>query len=125
MGNLWREFRGLNSSQRAAFIASWMGWTLDAFDFFLLVFVLRAIAHDFSTTVQAVSIAVVLTLAMRPIGAFIFGRLAERFGRKPVLMLDVVLFSILELATAFSPSLTVLIILRVLFGIAMGGEWGI
>ena len=121
----WRELRQLDTSQRAAFIASWLGWTLDAFDFFLLVFVVRAIAHDFGTTVQAVSLAIVLTLAMRPLGALIFGRLAERYGRRPVLMLDVLLFSAFEIASAFAPSLTVLLVLRALFGIAMGGEWGI
>lgn len=121
----WRELRELDASQRAAFIASWLGWTLDAFDFFLLVFVVKAIAHDFDTTVQALSVAIVLTLAMRPLGAVIFGRLAERYGRRPVLMLDVLLFSAFELASAFAPSLAVLLVLRALFGIAMGGEWGV
>lgn len=125
MRRLWRELRQLDRGQRAAFIASWLGWTLDAFDFFLLVFVVRAIAHDFGSAVQDVSFAIVLTLAMRPLGAFIFGRLAERYGRRPVLMLDVLLFSAFEIASALAPSLAVLLVLRALFGIAMGGEWGI
>lgn len=121
----WRELRQLTTAQRAAFIASWLGWTLDAFDFFLLVFVVKAIAHDFGSTVQAVSAAIVLTLAMRPLGALVFGRLAERYGRRPVLMLDVLLFSAFEIASAFAPSLAVLLVLRALFGFAMGGEWGV
>lgn len=119
------DLKALNREQRAAFVASFLGWTLDAFDFFLLVFVVRAIADDFHTEVKAVTFAIVLTLAMRPLGAFVFGRLADRFGRKPILMLDVLLFSALELASAFAPSLAVLLVLRALFGFAMGGEWGI
>ena len=121
----WREFVRLPASQRAAFIASWLGWTMDAFDFFLLVFVMRAIAHDFRSTVQMVSLCITLTLALRPLGALVFGRLAERYGRRPVLMADVLLFSVFEVASAFAPSLTVLFILRALFGFAMGGEWGV
>jgi SHS family lactate transporter-like MFS transporter len=119
------DFRSFNREQRAAFVASFLGWTLDAFDFFVLVFVVKAIADDFHTGVQAVSFAILVTLAMRPLGAFVFGRLADRFGRKPILMLDIWLFSGLELASAFAPSLTVLLVLRALFGFAMGGEWGI
>ena len=119
------DFRSFTRQQRAAFVASFLGWTLDAFDFFLLVFVVKAIADDFQSEVKAVAFAILVTLAMRPIGAFVFGRLADRYGRKPVLMLDVCLFSVLELATAFAPSLTVLLVLRALFGFAMGGEWGI
>ena len=107
------------------FLASFLGWTLDAFDFFLMSFTLGAIAKDFSVEVPAVALAITLTLACRPIGAFIFGRLADRFGRRPVLMIDILLFAVLEVASAFSPNLTVFLILRALFGVAMGGEWGI
>lgn len=117
--------RALNREQRAAFIASLLGWTLDAFDFFLLVFVMNSIAKDFHTQVETVSYAITLTLMFRPLGALVFGWLAERFGRRPVLMVDILLFSFFELASAFAPSLTVLLILRALFGFAMGGEWGI
>jgi SHS family lactate transporter-like MFS transporter len=119
------DFRSFTRQQRAAFLASFLGWTLDAFDFFLLVFVVKAIADDFDTTVKAVAFAILVTLAMRPLGAFVFGRLADRYGRKPILMIDVALFSLLELLTAFAPSLTLLLVLRALFGFAMGGEWGI
>ncbi|HYV98459.1 MAG TPA: MFS transporter [Gemmatimonadaceae bacterium] len=119
------EWQSLTTRQKHTFVASFLGWMLDAFDFFLMIFVVRAIAADFHTTKTAVSWATTLTLAMRPLGALIFGRLADKYGRKPILMIDIVLFSVFELASAFSPNLTVLIITRVLFGIAMGGEWGL
>ena len=119
------EWRGLDRRQRNTFIASFLGWTLDAFDFFLMVFVLSAVADEFGTDVHAVSVAVTLTLAMRPLGALVFGMLADRFGRRPVLMADILLFSLLEFASAFAPSLAVLLVLRAAFGFAMGGEWGI
>jgi SHS family lactate transporter-like MFS transporter len=115
----------LNREQRSAFIASFLGWTLDAFDFFLLTFVIADIAKDFSTGIAEVTEAITLTLAMRPVGAFVFGLLAERFGRKPVLMFDIIFYSALELATAFSTSIEMLLVLRALFGIGMGGEWGL
>jgi MFS transporter, SHS family, lactate transporter len=117
--------RELNYQQRHTVLASFLGWTLDAFDFFLLIFTVTAIAADFKVEREQVFLAVTFTLAARPIGAFVFGRLAERFGRRPILMLDIVLFSVFEFATAFSYDLTSLILLRFLFGFAMGGEWGI
>jgi MFS transporter, SHS family, lactate transporter len=113
------------SQQRHVVAAAYLGWTLDAFDFFIMVFVLTDIAKTFATTVTAVTWAITLTLAMRALGAWIFGRLADRFGRRPTLMADVLCYSLLELATAFSPNLAVFIILRALYGIAMGGEWGV
>jgi SHS family lactate transporter-like MFS transporter len=119
------ELKSLTKSQRSAIWASYLGWTLDAFDYFLMVFMLSAIARDFHTDVKAVTYGIFLTLAARPAGAFLFGWLAERFGRRPVLMVDIVLFSVLELASGFAPSLTSLLILRFCFGIAMGGEWGL
>jgi len=112
-------------SARSAVIASYLGWTLDAFDFFLLIFVLKDIAAEFRTDVKALSLAITLTLAMRPIGAFIFGRLADHYGRRPVLMADVLAYSILGAATAFAPNLVGLLVIRALFGVAMGGEWGV
>lgn len=115
----------LTRDQRSVVIASFLGWTLDAFDFFLMTFVLSNIAKDFGTTVKDVAYGIALTLAMRPLGAFIFGYLADRFGRRPILMIDILLYTALELASAFAPTLTDLLILRALFGIAMGGEWGI
>jgi len=117
--------KSLNREQRAAFIAALLGWTLDAFDFFLMVFVVGAIAKDFQTKVTEVAAGITLTLMFRPVGALLFGWLADRFGRRRILMIDVMLYASLELASAFAPSLTVLLILRAAFGIAMGGEWGL
>jgi MFS transporter, SHS family, lactate transporter len=116
---------GWTSEQKHVVAASFLGWSLDAFDFFLLVFVLKDIAQEFGTDVSNVTIAILLTLAMRPVGAFLFGRAADRWGRRPTLMVDVLLYSILELASGFAPSITVLIVLRALYGVAMGGEWGV
>jgi SHS family lactate transporter-like MFS transporter len=112
-------------TQRNVVIASFLGWMLDAFDFFLVVFVLKRIASDFDTEVTSVSWAIFLTLAMRPIGAFVFGRIADRYGRRPALMASVLSYSIMEFASAFAPSLTVFFALRALYGVAMGGEWGV
>src|SRR6476469_8822568 len=123
--SLIADLKSLEPSQRSAIWASYLGWTLDAFDFFLMVFMFSAIAKEFGTDIKAVSQAVFLTLAARPVGAFCFGWLAERFGRCPVLMADIILFSILEFASGFAPSLPTLLVLRFLFGIAMGGEWGL
>jgi SHS family lactate transporter-like MFS transporter len=111
--------------QRNVTIAAYLGWTLDAFDFFLMVFVLKDIAAEFNTKIPAVAFAITLTLAMRPVGALIFGRLADKFGRRPTLMVNIACYSLLELLSGFSPNLTTLLVLRALFGIAMGGEWGV
>jgi MFS transporter, SHS family, lactate transporter len=116
---------GWTGAQRHVVVATFLGWTLDAFDFFLLVFVLKDIAAEFHTDISDVTFAILLTLAMRPIGAFIFGRAADRYGRRPTLMVNIVLYSMLEFASGFAPSLTVLLILRALYGVAMGGEWGV
>ena len=116
---------GWTSEQKHVVAASFLGWSLDAFDFFLLVFVLKDIAAEFHTDIPTVSYAILLTLAMRPIGAFIFGRAADRWGRRPTLMVDIMLYSVLEFASGFAPNLTMLIVLRALYGIAMGGEWGV
>ena len=119
------NFRSLTSPQRHAFTAAFLGWSLDAFDFFLLVFCVSAIATDFHAKTSAVAEALFLTLAFRPVGAFLFGALADKFGRRPALMLNIACYSVFELACAFAPSLHALLILRALFGIAMGGEWGV
>jgi len=116
---------GWTSEQKHVVAASFLGWSLDAFDFFLLVFVLKDIAAEFHTDISNVTLAILLTLAMRPIGAFIFGRAADRWGRRPTLMVDILLYSVIEFASGFSPNLTVLIVLRALYGVAMGGEWGV
>ena len=119
------ELRALDKHQRSAFIASLLGWALDAFDFFILTFVLKDIAAEFGAKVSDVAAAITLTLVMRPLGALVFGWLADRFGRRPILMIDVGLYSLFALASAFSPNLATLLVLRALFGFAMGGEWGI
>src|SRR5579859_6080873 len=123
--SLIADLKSLEPSQRGAIWASYLGWTLDAFYYFLMVFMFSAIAKEFGTDIKTISQAVFLTLAARPIGAFCFGWLAERFGRRPVLMADIVLFSILEFASGFAPSLPTLLVLRFLFGVGMGGEWGL
>jgi SHS family lactate transporter-like MFS transporter len=115
----------LTRNQLNAVIACFLGWTLDAFDFFVLIFVFPDVAKEFGTSITTVTIAVWLTLGMRPVGAFLFGLMADRFGRRPTLMLDILCYSALGFACGFAPSLTVLFVLRALFGIAMGGEWGV
>ena len=119
------SLRSLSPQQRNTVIAAFLGWTLDAFDFFILVFVLKHIAEEFHTDVPAVAVAIFLTLAMRPIGALIFGLAADRYGRRVTLMVDVLLYSVFEFLTGFSTGLTMFLVLRALFGIAMGGEWGV
>jgi MFS transporter, SHS family, lactate transporter len=113
------------TQQKHVVAAGFLGWSLDAFDFFLLVFVLKDIAAEFGTDIPSVTTALLLTLATRPIGAFLFGRAADRWGRRPTLMVDIFLYSILEFASGFAPNLTFFIILRALYGVAMGGEWGV
>lgn len=113
------------STQRNVAFASFASWTLDAFDFFILVFVLSDIASNFHTEISHVSLAIMLTLAVRPVGALLFGRLAEKFGRRPVLMVNILMFSIFELLSAWSPTLGTFMAFRVIYGIAMGGVWGV
>jgi SHS family lactate transporter-like MFS transporter len=119
------HFRRLTPVQRNTFIACFLGWTLDAFDFFILIFCVSAIATQFQTRVSAIAEAIFITLAMRPVGAFLFGLMADRFGRRVTLMVDIIAYSIFELASAFAPSLKMFLIMRAFFGIAMGGEWGV
>src|SRR6516162_3522316 len=116
---------GWTNEQKHVLAATFLGWTLDAFDFFLMVFVLKDIAQEFNTDITEVTFAILLTLAMRPIGAYLFGRAADRWGRRPALMVNILLYSIIEFASGFAPDLTTLLILRAIFGIAMGGEWGV
>src|SRR6202034_2703565 len=123
--NMFEDLKGWTAVERKVVTASFLGWALDAFDFFLLVFVLDDVARDFGTTRGSVAWAVTLTLALRPVGAFIFGRLADRFARPPLLMLDVALYSLMGLASALARNLTTFLIVRALFGVAMVGEWGI
>jgi SHS family lactate transporter-like MFS transporter len=116
---------GLTRQQRHVIIAAYLGWTLDAFDFFIMAFVLRDVAATFGAPIQSVAFAITLTLACRAVGAYIFGRLADRFGRRPTLMINVLCYSVLEFFSGLAPSLTIFLILRALYGVAMGGEWGV
>ena len=123
--SILRDLRDLTPNQRNAVLASFLGWTLDAFDFFIIVFVLKDIAKEFKVDIPSVTATLFITLAMRPLGAFLFGMAADRFGRRPTLMLNITFYSVVEFLSGFAPSLTALIILRGLYGIAMGGEWGV
>jgi MFS transporter, SHS family, lactate transporter len=119
------HFRRLTPVQRNTFVACFLGWSLDAFDFFILIFCVNALATQFHAKVSEITEAIFWTLAMRPVGAFLFGMMADRFGRRPTLMVDIIAYSVFELASAFAPSLKIFLITRALFGIAMGGEWGV
>src|SRR5213080_120442 len=120
-----RLFKLLDRDQRNTFVACFLGWALDALDFFLLTFVLVPISQDFGRSIPDVTFAITLTLMARPLGAFIFGLLGDKFGRRVPLMIDIIFYSVMELLTAFAPNFTVFLILRALFGIGMGGEWGL
>ena len=120
-----QPFRSLNSTQRRAYTACFLGWTLDAFDFFLLTFCLDAIAATFHVSLVTATKAIFWTLLMRPVGAIVFGALAEKFGRRPTLMVNVVSYSLFVMASALAPTFGWFLATRALFGIAMGGEWGV
>jgi len=120
-----RLFKSLNRIQRHTFLACFLGWSLDALDFFLLTFVLVPISREFGRSIPEVAFAITATLMARPLGAFLFGLLGDKFGRRIPLMIDIVFYSLMELLTAFAPNFAVFLVLRVLFGIGMGGEWGL
>ena len=107
-----------------AVLASTIGWTLDSFDYFVVVMVLTEIAKEFGRTNAEVALTITITLAFRPVGAFLFGLMADRYGRRKPLMIDVIAFSVLSIASGLAPNFTTFLIIRALFGIAMGGEWG-
>src|SRR5437899_404523 len=113
------------SDHRAALLAGYLGWTLDAFDFFLVVFCLTAIGREFHKSDAAIALSITITLAFRPVGAFIFGLLADRYGRRLPLMLDLIFYSVVEVLSGLAPDYTTFMVLRALFGIGMGGEWGV
>ncbi len=118
-------FLTLTPAQRRAYFAALAGWSLDALDFFVFVFCLKAISGEFHTDIKAVAEGIFLTLAFRPLGALVFGWLAEKHGRRPILMLNVASYTVVQFATAFAPNLATLLALRAVFGFAMGGEWGV
>ncbi len=111
--------------RNAAVLAGFLGWTLDAFDYFLVIYCLTAIGREFHRSDAEMALAITLTLVTRPLGAFLFGLLADRYGRRLPLMIDLVFYSVIEVATAFAPGYLSFLVLRALFGIGMGGEWGV
>jgi SHS family lactate transporter-like MFS transporter len=113
------------SNARHAVLAGFFGWTLDAFDFFVVVFLIDTLAHQFGVSKTEIVRTLTATLAMRPVGALLFGLLADRYGRRIPLMANVIYFSIIELLCGFSPNFTFFLVMRALFGIGMGGEWGV
>src|ERR1035441_10700153 len=123
--SILNDFRRLTGPQRHTFTAAFLGWTMDSLDFFLLIFCVKAIAADFHAQPSAVMGAVFMTQFFRPLGALVFGMLADRYGRRPVLMANILSFTGIELACAFAPSLGALLALRALFGLAMGGVRGV
>ena len=120
-----KPFRSLTSAQRRVFAACFLGWALDAFDFFLLTYCLDSIAATYHVSLATAADSITWTLCMRPVGALLFGLMAEKIGRRPTLMLNVLTFSIFEVASAFAPGFTSFLVMRALFGVAMGGEWGV
>jgi SHS family lactate transporter-like MFS transporter len=125
IGMLREQARGLTKDQRNAFLAAWLGWAMDAFDYFLLVFVISDVAKEFDTSKTHVAVATTLTLAARPVGAALFGYWADKIGRRTPLLVCVLFYSTVGVLTGFSSSLTMLLVLRALYGIGMGGEWGL
>jgi len=120
-----RPSRSLTRAQLRTFIACFLGWTLDAFDFFILTWCLDSVAANFHVSTVTVTDSLFWTLCMRPVGALLFGMLAERYGRKRILILNIVCFTLFEMSSAFSPNFTIFLVTRALFGIGMGGEWGV
>ena len=114
-----------SGDHRSALLAGFLGWTLDAFDFFLVVFSLTAIAEEFHRPDKDIALSIAVTLGFRPIGAFIFGLLADRYGRRLPLIIDLVFFSVVEVLSGLAPNYETFLVLRALFGIGMGGEWGV
>src|SRR5674476_1174692 len=112
-------------NQTNAVLAGFLGWTLDAFDFFILTFVLATVAKDFNKTIPEIALTLTASLAMRPIGAIIFGLMADRYGRKGPLMITIIFYSVMEIFSGLAPTYTIFLMLRLLYGIGMGGEWGV
>jgi SHS family lactate transporter-like MFS transporter len=119
------EPHGTTGDHRAALLAGFLGWTLDAFDFFLVSLSLTAIAKEFNRPDTDIALSIAVTLAFRPVGAFIFGLMADRYGRRLPLMIDLVFYSIIEVLSGLAPNYATFMVLRALFGIGMGGEWGV
>jgi SHS family lactate transporter-like MFS transporter len=112
-------------NQGNAVLAGVLGWTLDAFDFFILTFVLATVATDFNKTIPEMALTLTASLVMRPVGALVFGLLADRYGRKGPLMISIIFYSVMEILSGLAPNYQVFLLLRFLYGIGMGGEWGV
>jgi MFS transporter, SHS family, lactate transporter len=108
-----------------AVIAGFSGWLLDAFDFFLVAFCLTAIARDFHKTDAQIALVITMTMLFRPVGGFVFGLMADRYGRRLPLMINIGAFAVAEVLTGLAPSYTALLLVRALFGVVMGGNWGV
>jgi len=115
----------LSANSRNAFLAGFLGWTFDAFDFFILTYVLTQVAKDFHQPITSIAFTLTASLLMRPIGAFVFGLMADRYGRRIPLMLDILFFSAMEVASGLAPTYKIFLILRLLYGVGMGGAWGV
>lgn len=115
----------LKRNQRNAMLAGFLGWTLDAFDFFILTFVMATVAKDFDKTIPEIALTLTASLAMRPLGALVFGLMADRYGRKRPLMISIIFYSVVEILSGLAPDYTIFLLLRFLYGIGMGGEWGV
>jgi len=113
------------ANQRNAVLSGFLGWTLDAFDFFVLIFVVPAVAKDFGRSVPAIALTITASLAMRPVGALVFGVLADRYGRRGLLMANIVFYSLMEILSGLAPSYAVFFVFRMLYGVGMGGTWGV
>ncbi|HEV2274581.1 MAG TPA: MFS transporter [Acidobacteriaceae bacterium] len=116
---------GVATGHRSAVVAGFSGWLLDAFDFFLVTFCLTAMARDFHKSDAQIALVITMTLAFRPVGGFVFGLLADRYGRRLPLMINIGVFAVAEVLTGLAPNYTVLLIVRALFGVVMGGQWGV
>jgi SHS family lactate transporter-like MFS transporter len=119
------EERNEAGGHRAAMVAGFSGWLLDAFDFFLVTFCLTAIARDFHKSDAQIALVITMTLAFRPVGGFVFGMLADRYGRRRPLMVNIGFFAVAEVLTGLASSYTMLLVVRALFGVVMGGQWGV
>lgn len=108
-----------------AVIAGFSGWLLDAFDFFLVTFCLTAMAHEFHKSDKQIALLITVTLLFRPIGGFVFGLIADRYGRRIPLMINISVFAVAEILTGLAPNYATLLVVRGLFGVVMGGNWGV
>lgn len=115
----------MSSGHLPAVVAGFSGWLLDSFDFFLVTFCLTAMARDFRKSDAQIALVITMTLAFRPVGGFVFGLMADRYGRRLPLMINTGLFAIAEILTGLAPSYATLLVVRALFGVVMGGQWGV